>query len=283
MSCDPEWDEEVDVVCTDSGLAGLATAISAVDEDGDVFLAGASDARPAASAAEAFPQRWFDFGDDEATAAYRDELTADLDIEELGRSDPNLPLRLAGEVIPVRRRPRPPFEGSLLREWSARCITAPTGYLYTRVTDWTSELMDCGGGEVIKVAEIGSMAPDVDDPIGSVAAWLTAEALDRGVSPEPVRRFDRLVFEEGVVIGAVFSTDNGPLAIRARHGVLVCSKVTAPGDDFYRGLRESPLLRVALVGKDASRFGRVELLTSDTDIAEVARPASKRVVTTSRS
>ncbi|PRC54494.1 hypothetical protein C6A85_48480, partial [Mycobacterium sp. ITM-2017-0098] len=84
-----------------------------------------------------------------------------------------------------------------------------------------------------------------------------AEALDRGVSLDPVRRFDRLVFEDGVVIGAVFSTDNGPLAIRANHGVLVCTKETGLGDDFYRRLPGKPALRVALVGKDASRFGRL--------------------------
>lgn len=282
VSCDPEWDEEVDVVCTDSGIAGLATAISAVDEDADVFVASASEALPAVSA-DGSHQGWFDFGDDAATAAYRGELTADLDMEALGRSDSNLPLRLSGEPIPIRRRPRPPFEGPLLQEWNARCVIAPTGYLYTRVTDWTSETMDCGGGDVVKINEIGSMIPDLDDPVDSVAKWLADQALDRAVLPQPVRRFDRLVFEDGAVIGAVFSTDTGPLAIRARHGVLICTKVTAPIDDFYRELSGQPMLRVALVGKDASRFGRLELLTSDTAIAEIALPAPRVVVRTSRS
>ncbi|PRC54466.1 hypothetical protein C6A85_48620, partial [Mycobacterium sp. ITM-2017-0098] len=78
MSCDPEWDDEVDVVCTDSGMAGLATAISAVDEDAEVFVADATDSVPAVS--DGRLQRWFVFGDDEANAAYRGELTADLDI-----------------------------------------------------------------------------------------------------------------------------------------------------------------------------------------------------------
>lgn len=283
VSCDPEWDQEVDVVCTDSGMAGLATAISALDEDAEVFLAGATDALPVVP--DGPPHKWFTVGDDKATAEYRGELTADLDIEAVGQRDSNLPVRLSGELIPARRRPRPPFEGPLLRDWTARCIAAPTGYLYTRVTDWTAEMMDCGRGDLVKVTEIGTMTPDLDDPVGSVAEWLTEEALDRGVSPYPVRRFDRLVFEEGVVIGAVFSTDDGPLAIRAHHGVLVCAKETAVGDDFYRRLPGKPVLRVALVGKDGSRFGRVELLTSDTEIAEIARPATQRVagaVTTSR-
>ena len=78
-----------------------------------------------------------------------------------------------------------------------------------------------------------------------------------------------------MVTGAVFTTDSGPFAIRARHGVLVCRKEIAAGDDFYRRLPGDPVLRVALVGKDASRFGRVELLTSDAEIAEIARPTSE--------
>ncbi len=282
VSCDPEWDEEVDVVCTDSGMAGLATAIAAVDEDAEVFLASAPDAHPVVP--DGPLQRWFIFGDDEANAEYRGALTADLDIAAVAQRDSGLPVRRSGELVPARRRPRPPFEGPRLREWTTRCIAAPSGYLYTRLTDWTSDTMDCGGGEVVEVKEIGSMTPDLDDPAGSVVDWLTAEALDRGVSPYPVRRFDRLVFEQGAVIGAVFSTDDGPLAIRAHHGVLVCRKESAAGDDFYRRIAGKSVLRVALVGRDASRFGRVELLTSDAELADVAPPPqSAGAVSTSRS
>ncbi|PRC43458.1 hypothetical protein C6A85_000000105255, partial [Mycobacterium sp. ITM-2017-0098] len=70
------------------------------------------------------------------------------------------------------------------------------------------------------------------------------------------------------------------------HGVLVCTKETGLGDDFYRRLPGKPALRVALVGKDASRFGRLELLTSDATIAGSAVPAPQGisgVVTPSRS
>lgn len=281
MSCDPEWDDEVDVVCTDAGMAGLATAIAAVDEDGEVFLASAPPARPAAH--DDRQLSWFAFGDDDTTDDYRGQLTADLDVAELAHRDADLPIRLAGEPVPARLRPRPPFEGERLRDWAAQCIPAPSGYLYTQVTDWTARMMDCGGGELLKVAEIGSMTPDVDDPVGSVLGWLTTEALDRGVTPEKVHRFDRLVFEDGKVTGAVFSTDSGPLAIRARHGVLVCRKELAAGDAFYRRIPHDTVLRVALVGKDASRFGRVELLTSDAEIAGIASQHAAGAVTTSRS
>ena len=274
LSCDPEWDDEVDVVITDTGMAGWATAISAVDEEAEVFLADAAIAPSTPD--EALRGCWFDFGDDEATAEYRGELTADLDLAALTRHDPDLPVRLAGELVGVRQRPRPTFDGAALRDWTARCIPAPSGYLYTRVTEWTSELMDCGDGQLFKVSELGSMTPDRQDPVGSVVEWLTAEALDRGVSASPVRSFERLVFEDGAVTGAVFSTEDGPLAIAARHGVLICRRQSATTDAFYRQLPCDTALRIALVGKDASRFGRVELLTSDAGIADSASGASPR-------
>jgi hypothetical protein len=283
LSCDPEWDDEVDVVCTDAGMAGLATAITAVDEDVDVFLAGAP-VPEEATAAHGPPQGWFAFGDDEATAEYRRELTADLDIAAPTQRAAELPIRLAGEFVPVRQRPRPAFDGALLRDWNARCIAAPSGYLYSRVTDWTSAMMDCGGGELIKVTEVGTVAADADDPVGSVVDWLTAEAHERGVTPHPVRRFDRLVFDEGVVTGAIFSTDSGPLAVRARHGVLICRQQRSAAEASRRRLPDGQILRIALVVKDASRFGRVELLTEDAGIADVAVPSSPPAsVTTSKS
>lgn len=285
VSCEPEWDDEVDVVCTDSGMAGLATAISAIDGDAEVFLADAHD-EPRPGGTGGAGRTWFDFGDDAATAEYRNQLTADLDLAALAQCGADLPVRLAGEAVPARRRPRPPFEGSRLREWTAECIASPSGYLYTRVTDWTSEMTECGPGELVMVSEIGSITPDSDDPAGSVVEWLTAEVLDRGLPPHRVRRFDRLVFEEGTVVGAVFSTEDGPLAIRARHGVLVCRQAPPGGDDFYRRLPDDADLRIALIGKDGSRFGRVELLTSNEEIAAIAGAVPQQAdgaVTISRS
>lgn len=280
LSCDPEWDDEVDVVCTDSGMAGLATAITAVDEDVDVFLAGA----PVPDAAVDGPaQSWFAFGDDDATAEYRRELTADFDVAAPTQRGADLPIRREGELVPVRQRPRPAFDGGLLRDWNARCVATPSGYLYSRVTDWTSAMMDCGGGELIKVTEVGTVAVDADDPVGSVMGWLTAEARERGVTPYPVRRFDRLVFEDGVVTGAIFSTDSGPMAVRARHGVLICRQQRSAADASRRSPAGGQVLRIALVAKDASRFGRVELLTADPGVADGAASSSLPVsITTSK-
>lgn len=275
MFCEPDWDDEVDVVCTDTGVAGLATAISAVEQDGEVFLATAQSATDT-------DRGWFDYAGDEDTVEYLAQLTADLDVAGLRQLDPDLPVRLMGETAPARGRTVPPFEGRRLREWAAVCVPSPTGYLYTRVTDWTSTTLDGGDGDLFKVTEIGLMTPDPDDPVGSVHDWLNDEARDRDISAYPVTRFERLVFEDGMVTGAVFGTESGPLTVRARHGVLICRNGVSARSASLPGLSGHPRLRVALVGKEASRFGRVELLTSDSAVARAcplysSRPAGAEV------
>ncbi|MGZ8802410.1 MAG: hypothetical protein ACXWZL_07335 [Mycobacterium sp.] len=264
------WDDEADVVCTDAGVAGLAAAISALDEGADVLVA--SSPVPEPSGAPGSHQGWFslDSGDSE-TSAYLAELADGLDAATLPQPEDVLPIRLAPEMPATPGRRIPPFVGSQLRDWAARCIPSPSGYLYTRVTDWTTTAMESAGGDAIEVAEIGSMSPDPGDVMGSVLEWLNAEAHTRGVGVQPVMRFERLVFDERAVIGAVFTTSDGPFAIRARHGVLFC-RAGIPADQAARlPVAGDAVLRVALVSKAASRFGRVELLTSD---PAVARPAA---------
>ncbi len=265
MTWNLEWDEEVDVVCTDAGVAGLTGAISAVDGGAEVLVASAP--APGSAGATGGSHGWFtlDSGDGE-TAAYFAELSEGLDVAALTQLDGDLPIRLVADPAATGRRVAP-FVGSQLQDWAARCIPSPSGYLYTRVTDWNSTAMESGDGAAIEVTEIGSMAPDPGDIVASVLEWLDTEARLRGVDFEPVTRFERLVFEEGQVIGAVFTTSDGLFAVRARHGVLLCRA-------GFPDRRASPpreaadsVLGVALVSKAASRFGRVELLTSDPAVA----------------
>jgi hypothetical protein len=278
LSCDFEWDDEVDVVCTDSGVGGLATAICAADEDGDVFIA---DLPAPGYRAPSRPQRsWFSVPTDAATGEYFRELTDDIDVPGLTQPDADLPVRLMGETVPARRRPIPPFEGRNLREWAARCIPSPTGYLYTQVTDWRSPTVDCDG-DLYKITEIGSTTPDPTRPIESVREWLMVQARERDLRPQPVTRFDGLVFEEGMVAGAVFSTDRGPMTVRARHGVLICRNRTDAPDPVDGRFASDTVLRVALVGKEASRFGRVELITEDAGIADVVTGPSELTISRS--
>lgn len=265
---DLRWDDEVDVVCTDAGAAGLAAAISAVDADAEVFVASAP--TPVVGGDRGAHEGWFprDSGDPE-TAAYFAELTGDLTLATLPPTGETLPIRLVCEPAVTRGRKIPPFLGSQLRDWVASCIPAPSGYLYTRVTDWPSTTLQSAGGGAIEVTEIGSMTPDPDDIAGSVLEWLEEEASTRGVRGHPVDEFERLVFDEGQVIGAVFATCDGPIAIRARHGVLVSRDAFSadPASPRPAGFDDA-VLRVALVGKAASRFGRVALLTADPAVAQ---------------
>lgn len=266
MTSDLHWDDEVDVVCTDAGVAGLAGAISAVDEGAEVLVACAP--APEAGAAPSGQPGWFtlDFGDAQ-TAAYLAELLDDLDPAGLPQVDEVLPIRTAAVVAAAPDRRVAPFIGAQLRDWTARCISSPSGYLYTRVTDWNCAAMESGDGEGVEVAEIGSLPAGIGplpagpgDIVDVVLEWLETEANERGVKAYPVTRFERFVFDEGEVSGAVFATPDGPWAVRARHGVLFCR------NGFPLGRAPCPpgigdtVLRVALVGKVASRFGRVELL-----------------------
>lgn len=262
-----EWDHEVDVVCTDAGVAGLAAAISAVDEGAEVYIASAP--TPA-------HEGWFPTDShDPETAGYLAELTGDLTVAVLPRTDETLPIGLVVEPAVSPGRMIAPFVGSQLRDWAARCIPAPSGYLYTRVTDWTSASLQAGDGEAIEVTEIGSMTVGPGDVAGSVLAWLETEAATRGVHGDPVAGVERLVFDEGQVIGAVFATADGPFAVRARHGVLV-SRDAFPAGRVTRlpAALTDAVMRVALVSKAASRFGRVELLTSDPDVVRASAATS---------
>lgn len=260
MTWDLQWDDEVDVLCTDAGVAGLAVAISAVDAGAEVLVATVQ--APPVSTVAGSPPGWFtiDSGDSE-TMAYLAELTGDLDPAAPSLLDDDLPVRPAPTPAAPPGRKLPPFLGAQLREWTSRCISSPSGYLYTRVTDWTTTAMLSAAGDTVGVTEIGSMKPDSGDLAGSVLDWLDAEARRRAVDVESVTRLERLVFEDGQVVGAVFATTDGPLAIRARHGVLFCRAGVSAGR--AHGLPTDGVLRVALVSKPASRFGRVELLNAD--------------------
>lgn len=259
MTWDREWDDEVDVVCTDAGVAGLAGAISAVDQGAEVLVAGAAVGGPAI-AQSSYPGWFTAEGDDIETAAYLAELAGDLDTAALPQLDVDLPIRPAPGPRAAPGRKVPPFLGSQLRDWAAECIPSPSGYLYTRVTDWTNASMESADGDAIEVAEIGSLNPGSGDIVNSVLEWLAAEAQERGVDVYPVLGLERLVFGEGDVLGAVFTTLEGSLAIRARHGVLFCRAGSPTRPTPQLRVPGDTRLRVALVGKAASRFGRVELL-----------------------
>jgi hypothetical protein len=281
------WDEEVDVVCSGSRAAGLASAISVVDIGGEVFVANsAGDLAPGDLSRlhrADLLRPWLGINiPDPETNEYFAALSADLGPLRRSTCDGAIPIRVVQQPVRVgSSRTVAPFVGSRLREWAARCLASSYGYVYTRVSDWRSTTVQTADGELIEVAEIGSMTPDPGDVGGSVLDWLTAQAHERRIEVHPNSSLQRIVFEDGHAVGAVFNTPDGTLAVRARHGVAVGTggphvNAAAP---HQLPAGDAPL-RVCLVGQYASRFGRVELLTSEPlahDVAPGCRPLNREL------
>jgi hypothetical protein len=99
-----------------------------------------------------------------------------------------------------------------------------------------------------------------------VAEWLTDQARDHDVQQDPDLTLQRLIIEYGRVAGAELRTTSGLLLMRALNGVAL---PTGGGDSASsdRDWVAHPdlgdvQLEVAIVGRPAGRFGRVELLQS---------------------
>jgi hypothetical protein len=282
------WDEEVDVVCTGSGIAGLAHAVAVVDMGGEVFVANSrGDVEPGGSSVAVRSRvdrlHWLEVDvPDPETNEYFAALSSDLGPLTRSARDVDVPIRVVDHAEPVDPRGAvAPFVGARLRDWAARCLVSPYGYLYTRVSDWQSKTLRTVDGESLEVAEIGSITPDLANIGGSVLDWLTAAARDRRIEVHQVTSLQRIVFEDGDAVGAEFATPDGPLAVRARRGVTVASggpQVTMAAGQPLRA--DDPTLRVCLVGQIASRFGRVELLTSEPlamRAASACRPVNRHL------
>lgn len=267
-----KWDDEVDVVVTGAGAAGLGSAMAVVELGGSVFVADPS----AAEAAAVRPSLGAGVSDTETTD-YFAAMVPDSGPMQRSSYDGEVPVRAIHRRPPAESgRMVAPFVGSRLRDWAARCLSTPYGYLYTRLPDWHSTTAQTTDGEIVEVAEIGTMTPDPDDVGGSILDWMTAQAQGCDIEPTPDTALKRIVFEEGVAVGAVFETSGGPLAIRARHGVTVaCASWLLVAPSSGR-LPAGAAVQICLTGQRASRFGRLELLTSDS-VASSAAPTCRAV------
>ncbi len=282
------WDEEVDVVCTGSGIAGLAHAVTVAALGGAVFVAGGrGDTEPGGSAVAVRSRvdrlHWLDVDvPDPKTNEYFAALASDLGPLTRSAGSVDVPIRVVEHAVPIDPRGAvAPFVGARLRDWAARCLVSPYGFLYTRVSDWQSTKLRTVEGDSLEFADIGSITPDPANIGGSILDWLIAQARDRDIEVNRATSLQRIVFEEGVVVGAEFATTDGPMAVRARHGVAIAgggpqvaiaTGQSLPADD--------PTLRVCLVAQTASRFGRVELFTSEPFVARAAstcRPVDRHV------
>lgn len=287
------WDLEVDVAVIGAGVGGLANAIATVDAGGEVLVANARPGTPApavppvVSETPATPSGISPIALRERATTARGWLlrdTLDLETNEylaavgeditesaIDRGNGAVPRRSARNLSQDEafRRPVETFVGARLTGWAEQCVASPYGLLYTSMRDWRSTAMKSANGESVEALSIGEIdwADGFGD--GALRQWLAGEALKRDIEVEAETRFERIVFEEGVIAGVVLSTEEGPLAVRTRAGITFAPSDYDTGVGQHVGVPEERL-QVCLVGRTASRFGRVELL--DTRPSAPARP-----------
>jgi hypothetical protein len=248
------WDDEVDVLCIGMGGGVVAAGIVAARAELDVYV-GVSTAPPIATCP------------DQPTVAFFEEFTEEFDIGESCASD-ELPVRVVDDLDPQPAGPRrrvhiEPFFGAELLPWARHCVASQSGVLYNRVTERQMVPLRSGSGERVEAAIVGAVPAgrDVNRPL--LSRWLADEAQAEGVKLHPLAGLSRLVFEEDLLVGAVVNTQRGPWAVRAHHDVIIgtgASEVDPLIPEPAPGEAISPIT-VALVSKNASRFGRLELLT----------------------
>ncbi len=265
------WDDEVDIVCTGSGVGGLATAIAAVDAGLDVFVSDAAR---------------IDIADHE-TARYFRELSSNMLAGGQTAPMPAVPVRVVDDLAPASSKTRrvAPFTGSGLQDWAATCLESPFGFLYSRISDHRAVTMRSSLGEPFEVISIGSIEAGPDLRTLVLTDWLCVHACRRGIDISMDSPLQRIVFEEGRALGAVVGTPWGPRAVRARQGVLVST-----GGHDARAVAACDVsgyttLQVSIVRRAPSRFGRVELLTTLPQILTpqtTCRPTSRHLMDSAR-
>lgn len=245
------WDEIVDVVSVGAGPGGLACAVAAVDAGLDVFVAlpGVATAPHTGD-----PRGWLPVVADDETMAFFDALAEELPTAALPGNPAALQIRALHEVqVDTSRRAHvETFVGARLGAWAAGCIASPYGVLFTRVDHWPTTTMRATDGTSFQVAALDESPPTA----ATFTERLDALVAERDIEVLGDHPLQRIVFEEGRIVGVVVDSADGPWAVRARVGIAVTSQRPVPPDT--RILDGDS--RIALVGLTASRFGRVEVL-----------------------
>lgn len=254
------WDHEVDVLCVGGVIGALASAVVAADAEVEVLVAISS----------ADDSGWpTDRVEDEDTVAYFAALTDGLATSPQAMAD--VPVRPVRPLTAAERRRAAPFYGARLKNWTEQCLLSPYGLLHTRVTDWRTTTMRTLDNRPVQVKTVGRIALPAAGGPAPLATWLEEQARVREIDIESDARLQRLVFEEGVVVGAVLETAAGPYAVRSRHGITLAPRVAHDVAEYARGDDEA---EVALISEIGSRFARVELLAAAPPAAPPAATCS---------
>lgn len=263
------WDAEVDLVCIGAGIGGLASAITSVDAGADVIVADTAPRMEGDMSSVATRRRvaslrgWLQHDVvDVDTDDYFSALTEGLDALSRRPDSSRVPIRIASSWSADERAVEP-FVGSAIRAWDERCLASPYGMLCSSVFGWRKTRMRSSTGETIEIVPIGEV--DHHDGFGEhdLLDWLTVQARQRDVQVLSASPLQRIVFENGMVAGVVLDTPEGPYAVRSRRGVTLSPRDHEPASgDRPTGPARGERKQVCLVGRTASRFGRVELVST---------------------
>lgn len=265
--------EVVDIVCIGAGSAGLAAAIAAADAGLSVFVAEprrrtshtGSLTESADSWAAQLQKYWGADQLDAATTAYLRELTCDMGPARRSHANGQLPTAAVesfGDVEIDRRAPVPPFYGHEMANWARDCLTSPYGMVFSSLSPLAMSEMRLQDGTSIRAGVVADI-PSTRRSGLTLREWLRDMAKERGVKVHGSSSIQRLLFNEGQPVGAEIDTPDGVRHVRARQGVLLGTS-NSVADDLLAMHPASVLHdgRLSLVSRNASRFARLELLTS---------------------
>jgi hypothetical protein len=272
------WDTEVDIAVIGAGIGGLANAIATVDAGGEVLVADAAPIDLSEPAPVALRERvdvrksllLHHTADAETIDYFAAVFEGLLDaVPSVG--DGPVPRRNARNLSQDEAFGRvETFVGSRLPAWAAQCVTSPYGLLYTSMRDWRTTSMKSDDGESIEVMSIGAMEWAEGFGESELRGWVSAQARERDIVVDEATSLDRIVFEEGLIVGVVLRTPDGPLAVRTRAGITLAPREQDAVSDEPDSATSGDRLHVCMVGQAASRFGRVELMA--TEPAAPSRP-----------
>lgn len=214
---------------------------------------------------------------DDATGAYFSALSDGLVADDRGGpanhdpADVGPTVRIARD-LPVDGTPLEPFVGARLPEWTAQCVNSRYGVFSSSVFGQFASPMRSPDGETFEVLSVGSI--DWANGLGNqdLLDWMAAQARERDIEIREHGQMQRIVFEDGVPVGVVFSTPDGSYSVGTRYGLTISpTESAALGRGAPSVAAGADRMQVCLVAKAASRFARVELLATPSDLA-VRRP-----------
>jgi hypothetical protein len=245
----------------------MASAIATVDQGAEVLLATPPIERPGSPSAVAvghrvggFLRSWLSEVTDVETDEYFAALSHGLESVGSRTDDFGLTVRKVS-AFTADGGTVEPFVGANLRDWNAQCLSSQYGMLYTSLSGWRTKSMRASDGKSYEVQPVASLDPAELATGCTISDWMLGKVRERNVDVRQDSALQRIVFEDGRIVGVVLTTSDGPLAVRVRHGLSVSpsDRFVAPADPLV--VPSAPDgFQVCVVGRSASRFFRVELV-----------------------